>query len=492
MSEYLVQDTELAAVADAIRTKAGTTDPITFPNGFTEAIAAIQTGAGGSEEPYAIGTVTVKRAGVTIPGATVTAVNGEHTVSGVTDAEGKCSLILTQTGTYTVTVVYDGQTTSAGTITVGALTYTLTKTLMSATITVNSETGAEVVISKDGVTQTKIAEDMKAVFTVYSTGTYSVTSSYLGNSLTQEVNVTGSGNFETTIFSSHLILEDTTWEAISALSAEGSPENYFAIGDMKSVHLSGQLGDTSYAITLDDTFYVYILGFNHNAEVEGNGIHFGCFKNAEGKDIALVDGKYNQAYLSTDGITSNISTSKFGFSYGTSTERADLLFPGILMGNSPSAETVADSSKGNYFALDTSITDPKANTVIAVLPQELRSVLKKTTKYYVNQVRMSTHKFFVNALSEYEVTGTISYQNSAQLPVTDFSTYFKQYEYYEKGNSKVKYKHNDQATTCKYYTRDKGIKSTSAYGDYILINTNGAMTHDTGSKGYGLAPIFVV
>lgn len=34
MSEYLVTDTQIASIADAIRTKGGTTDELVFPTGF--------------------------------------------------------------------------------------------------------------------------------------------------------------------------------------------------------------------------------------------------------------------------------------------------------------------------------------------------------------------------------------------------------------------------------------------------------------------------
>ena len=44
MSEYLVKDTALTAVADAIRAKTGGTDAIAFPDGFATAISEITTG----------------------------------------------------------------------------------------------------------------------------------------------------------------------------------------------------------------------------------------------------------------------------------------------------------------------------------------------------------------------------------------------------------------------------------------------------------------
>ena len=49
--DYLVQDTSLTAVADAIRAKAGGSDPLTFPAGMVDAIAGIASGGGGAEFP---------------------------------------------------------------------------------------------------------------------------------------------------------------------------------------------------------------------------------------------------------------------------------------------------------------------------------------------------------------------------------------------------------------------------------------------------------
>ena len=49
MAEYLVQDTSLTAVADAIRSKGGTSEALAFPAGFVFAIAAIEAGGSGGD-----------------------------------------------------------------------------------------------------------------------------------------------------------------------------------------------------------------------------------------------------------------------------------------------------------------------------------------------------------------------------------------------------------------------------------------------------------
>lgn len=45
MADYLVTDTELVSIADAIRTKGGTSAALTFPDGFVSAVQNIPSGA---------------------------------------------------------------------------------------------------------------------------------------------------------------------------------------------------------------------------------------------------------------------------------------------------------------------------------------------------------------------------------------------------------------------------------------------------------------
>lgn len=54
MAYRKVDDTSLASVADAIRSKGGTSDALVFPDGFVSAISAIQAGGGGGSAPSAI------------------------------------------------------------------------------------------------------------------------------------------------------------------------------------------------------------------------------------------------------------------------------------------------------------------------------------------------------------------------------------------------------------------------------------------------------
>lgn len=46
MADYLVQGASLTAVADAIRERGGTSEPLVFPDGMANAIRGIQSGGG--------------------------------------------------------------------------------------------------------------------------------------------------------------------------------------------------------------------------------------------------------------------------------------------------------------------------------------------------------------------------------------------------------------------------------------------------------------
>lgn len=105
------------------------------------------------------------------------------------------------------------------------------------------------------------------------------------------------------------ILENNSWTIISATSASGQASNFWSVGDRKSVYIS------SFAnCTANNTYYLYILGFNHNAALQGNGIHFqlGFSAASGGAHIALVDSGYNSSKTSGNWFNMNNSNTNSG------------------------------------------------------------------------------------------------------------------------------------------------------------------------------------
>lgn len=66
MANYLTTDTDLTSVANAIRTKGGTSAPLAFPADFVSAIAAISGGGGTSYTLLASGSYTLAADGGTM------------------------------------------------------------------------------------------------------------------------------------------------------------------------------------------------------------------------------------------------------------------------------------------------------------------------------------------------------------------------------------------------------------------------------------------
>lgn len=89
------QEINLTAIADAIREKEGTTEPIPALN-FATRIRAISSGGGITD--FAIPLVVTVDAG-----AQVTAVNGDNTIAATAGVDGVANLTLTEPGVWTVT-----------------------------------------------------------------------------------------------------------------------------------------------------------------------------------------------------------------------------------------------------------------------------------------------------------------------------------------------------------------------------------------------------
>ena len=97
MAEYLTNDVDLKKVADAIRTKGGTSATLSYPDEYVSAINAITTGT----ELKIVVSVT--------SGAVVTATKGSNIVSG-TSVNGVCTLVVPEAGTWSVKATLNGQT----------------------------------------------------------------------------------------------------------------------------------------------------------------------------------------------------------------------------------------------------------------------------------------------------------------------------------------------------------------------------------------------
>ena len=107
-------------------------------------------------------------------------------------------------------------------------------------------------------------------------------------------------------------LEESTWAEIAQVSANKSWDAMgWKVGDSKTITLNGTVG------TLALNNYqckVYIIGFDHNAEKEGQGISFGMLEGIDGKQLCLVDQYLNSETPEITAFTMNTTlTSKGGW-----------------------------------------------------------------------------------------------------------------------------------------------------------------------------------
>ena len=106
-------------------------------------------------------------------------------------------------------------------------------------------------------------------------------------------------------------LNDNSWAVIKLVADARKGANYWSVGDCKEVTLNGKVSD---GLTLSNySAWVYIIGFDHNAEREGNGIAFQGFKVADkGADVCLVDSGYDGSKTSGTWFNMNNSTTNAG------------------------------------------------------------------------------------------------------------------------------------------------------------------------------------
>ena len=283
-------------------------------------------------------------------------------------------------------------------------------------------------------------------------------------------------------------LNDQTWAEIRQVSDAGQGSSYWSVGDRKAVLVNGTVG----TLAVNQTLYVYILGFNHNSAKEGNGIQFGTFKTAlsGGTDVCLVDGSYNS--YKTDGSKIFNMNHWGNYNYG-GWKACDLRYD--ILGSTNKAPVnygkARATSDTGYDAPTNTATSPVANTLMAALPADLRAVMKPITKYTDNKgnssdvaANVTSSLDYLPLLAEQEIFGgnrtySNQYEKNSQV----------QYAYYSAGNSKVKYRHSATGSTAYWWERSPYYNGSI---DFCRVSTNGNANLNNARYSYGLAPAFMV
>ena len=180
-----------------------------------------------------------------------------------------------------------------------------------------------------------------------------------GEQYNQEVFIDECKIYNIDFLNAPTILERESWDFISQASSNNTASSYWRVGDTKTITLNGTIG----TVQLNNLqLQVFILGFNHNSQFEGrNRTHFGCFLSEKNsKIIALTDSYYSQTTDQELAYTMNTSMISSG-GWRDSKMRKTIL--------NSNAITVGQALQ---------------NSFLNALPDDLKNVLKKTTKYSDN------------------------------------------------------------------------------------------------------------
>ena len=293
-----------------------------------------------------------------------------------------------------------------------------------------------------------------AIFDNLQYGEYLVSIDISGTTKTQNITIDALKIYEISFSVVSATLNDNPWNIISEISASGEASNYWNVGDVKTIIINGQVGNTTFSnLSID----AYILGINHNASVEGNNrIHF-CIGKVNNKTVGLVDSQYGQYPMTSSGY--------FSMSYGDS-----------------------DTNRGGWEGCY--MRNSVMQWIKNALPTDLQNVLKTVVKFTDNTGGGTDNSSNVTATTEticleaeFEVHGTRMYANSYEQNKQ------QQYDYYKNGNSKIRYKYNDTNSAVWWWNR-------SPYSDFSTFFCRVGTAGSAGSGGSrhcrAVAPCFYV
>lgn len=303
-------------------------------------------------------------------------------------------------------------------------------------------------------------------YTLSPTGALTIDDEFIIISYTED-GITKTTQQSITVVEALPVLNDNPWSTISSLSQAGQASAYWAVGDAKQITLNGTIGTVAY-----DNYqpWVFIMGFNHNAALEGNNlIHFGCFR-------ADQDYQANNAIALDDEFYSTQASTELAFHMNTTNTNAGG-WDGSLMRSLILNSDIETPSQAIEFSF------------LAALTPDLQNALRKCTKYTNNvgnnntEAAISPTEDWAFLLSEYEVQGASTYANEFE------QNYQQQYEYFANGNSKIKYKQSNNSATMNWWLRSP----TAAYSiTFCCVRTSGAASGTYASISFGFAPGFCV
>lgn len=282
-----------------------------------------------------------------------------------------------------------------------------------------------------------------------------------------ENGVTVTGTTPITVYAVDTTLNNNSWDVIGAVSSKNLGSSYWSVGDAKQITLNGTVGTKTYN---NYQPWVYILGFNHNASIEGtNRIHFGCFKAASDASLGtgLDDQYYGTQTSNSLAFNMNLTASSSG-GWGGSHMRT------VILGSDVELVNMAPN-----------------NSLLSIFPNDLKNVMKQCTKYTDNVGGSSIAASNVTPtleylwlLSEYEVSGELVYSNSAEVVVQ------KQYDYFKDGGTQG-YQRQSTGTPGNTWLRTCSIQDVEL-NNFCKLGGNTVILPIDANYSFSVAPAFCV
>ena len=188
----------------------------------------------------------------------------------------------------------------------------------------------------------------------------------------------------------------------------------------------------------------------------------------DGKNVALVDRKYNTSDMLGPYDTTFDRDGEDGYGWGRDTNmRCEILGSS----NNSSYETEAP---------DNTPTEPRENSLMAALPEDLRSVIRPMLISYYGYNSMTATIDYLPLLSSMEVSGASIQKEEENVQA--------QFDFYKNGNSKEKYRHSAITSKAIWWLRTRATNMNY----YTAVSASGSVGTYRYYDRYGVAPMFLV
>ena len=260
------------------------------------------------------------------------------------------------------------------------------------------------------------------------------------------------------------VLNSCPWDFISWASDQGIADLLWSVGDRKAVEL-GAWGVNSDQQVAPGTYYCYIIGFDHNASLEGeHRIHFelGFTDLSGGSHIAFASSTYSAYWASN-----------------TTTVYFQRMNP-------------TDTNAGGWEActMRTGTLNGDTRSFKRACPSDLLSAVKTVTKYTDNvgggsgnvqaNVTATTDTFFLLNVNELRGSGTM---NTYEQEKTE------QYQYYKNGNPQGRVRSDTLSGSCVAILRSP---TPSNNYQFMGVNENEVGVYTRARYSYAYSPAFCV